>query len=279
MNKNGIKWLDAFVQSRKDKMAMKKTASKKVTADALKKTNIIVMSKSKLPSAKNGSTVKYANNVWKVIDANFSDSIGKGVVLKKVADIDTKPLCTPETRAYTDPGNVYDYEVRDTSEVPDFQEAAQEVEQQVAAEDAIDRTTPDGRYTNPLIDSIINDTELFDDVPAEQDAPVETPAEEVSEDAQDEAIEAPAEEVETEESEEKAENETPEEEAAETPEDEAQEEANENETPEEEEKEHAEASLKTAEDDVHDDGAGHDSCDLKCDNKIISAILAHYAKK
>lgn len=154
-------WLDKFAVSRLDsKKAAQTTAKKTATASkgtkapigatVTDKTTTLVMSRDQLPGAVNGNTVKYHDTVWRVVNANYKDAKGEGIVLQRQSAIDVnKKITDPQTKAYTDPGNVYDYEVRDTTEVPDFQEAAKKTEQQIAAEHAHDYTTPAGRVTNP----------------------------------------------------------------------------------------------------------------------------------
>jgi len=180
-----ISWLENFAESRKKAVEKKKAvkASKKSIANA----DMIILSKSMLPKAVEGNTVKYKNIKWKVVNASYKDAKGSGVVLKKIAGIDTKPLTSPETRARKDPGDVYDYNVRETSEIPDFEEAARNTEEQIAKEDAVDHdTTPAARYQNdvlkdaPTIEAPISDEE----VPVvEDEAPAEETAEEVAEEA------------------------------------------------------------------------------------------------
>jgi len=149
-----IEWLDKFVSQQTEQTnKMKKTASqkKKVVAD-LSKYDMIVIPKEKLQNVKNGSKVKYNQMLWKVVNASYKDARGTGVVLSKIAGISTKPLTSPEERAYTDPGNVYDYNVRETSEVPDFESAANATAEQIARENAVDHsTTPAARLQNPVL--------------------------------------------------------------------------------------------------------------------------------
>lgn len=175
-----ISWLENFAESRKKAVEKKKAvkASKKSIANA----DMIILSKSMLPKAVEGNTVKYKNIKWKVVNASYKDAKGSGVVLKKIAGIDTKPLTSPETRARKDPGDVYDYNVRETSEIPDFEEAARNTEEQIAKEDAVDHdTTPAARYQNdvlkdaPAVEAPISDEEapvVEDEAPAEEDVPV-----------------------------------------------------------------------------------------------------------
>lgn len=173
-----ISWLDEFAQKQASKKAEKKVVAKKVTKAQIENSDKMIIAKSLLPKAVEGNTVKYKGFKWKVVNANLKDSKGYGIVLQKIAGIDTKPLTAPAERAMTDPGNVYDYNVRETSEIPDFEQAAQATAEQIAKEDAVDHcTTPDARYKNEaLMDNGVAD------VPS-MDAPVDAPVEE--------AVEAP----------------------------------------------------------------------------------------
>ena len=149
-----IEWLDKFVSEQTEKkQSMKKTASQKnKVTGSLDKYDMIILSKDMLPNAVNGNKVKYNNLLWKVVNASYKDAVSNGVVLQKVAGISTKPLTSPEERAYTDPGNVYDYNVRETSEVPDFEAAANATAEQIARENAVDHsTTPEAKYQNPVL--------------------------------------------------------------------------------------------------------------------------------
>jgi hypothetical protein len=182
-----ISWLEDFAESRKQSASKQKkvTASKKATKKSVAGADMIIIAKSMLPKAVNGNTVKYQNIKWKVVDASYKDAKGSGIVMKKIAGIDTKPLTSPETRAYTDPGAVYDYNVRETTEIPDFEEAARQTEEQIAKEDAVDHdTTPAARYQNhalmgdeapamaPETEDVVPDAEVTEEAPADEDAPV-----------------------------------------------------------------------------------------------------------
>jgi hypothetical protein len=164
------------------------------------------MSRDALPGAVNGNTVRYNNAKWRVVNASYKDALGTGVALERVAAIDTKKLTDAPTRAYTDPGDVYDYDVREVSEIPDFQEAAAHTEQEIARDRAHDITTPAGRVTNP--ESIGGNP--FDDLagpigeepaaveelpPADEPAPAgefDDIADELAEEPTDEPAEEPA---------------------------------------------------------------------------------------
>lgn len=165
-----MEWLDKFAEEQKKNAIKKVTASNKRTLAKLDGYDMIILSKNMLPNAVNGNTVKYRNKKWKVVNASYKDAIGSGVV-----------LASAEQRAYTDPGNVYDYNVRETTEIPDFEAAAQETAEQIAREDAVDHcTTPDARYVNPvLIGNVVADelrSKMEEPIPAVTEPPVEEPA-------------------------------------------------------------------------------------------------------
>lgn len=163
-----ISWLDELAESLKSKNTKTVTASvkDKTVEAAIKTAKVLIIAKNKLPKAVEGNIVKYHGAKWTVANANYKDGIGDGIVIKRIAAIDEKSLTDAPTRAYTNPGDVYDYNVRETSEIPDFQEAAQATEEQVAVEDSVDRTTPKGRYTNPIVKQIVDSY-----IPEEQGEP------------------------------------------------------------------------------------------------------------
>lgn len=165
-----MEWLDKFAEEQKKNATKKVTASKKRPIANLNGYDMIILSKNMLPNAVNGNTVKYRNKKWKVVNASYKDAMGSGVV-----------LASAEQRAYTDPGNVYDYNVRETTEIPDFEAAAQATAEQIAREDAVDHcTTPDARYVNPvLIGNVVADelrSKMEEPIPAVTEPPVEEPA-------------------------------------------------------------------------------------------------------
>lgn len=165
-----MEWLDKFAEEQKKNATKKVTASKKRSLENLNGYDMIILSKNMLPNAVNGNTVKYRNKKWKVVNASYKDAMGSGVV-----------LASAEQRAYTDPGNVYDYNVRETTEIPDFEAAAQATAEQIAREDAVDHcTTPDARYVNPvLIGNVVADelrSKMEEPIPAVTEPPVEEPA-------------------------------------------------------------------------------------------------------
>ena len=200
-------WLADFAVARSEKaeksaktrrMTRTASAKKPVTADA----QLLVMDREALPGAVVGNTVKYNGVKWKVVDAEYKDSVGTGIALKRVAAIDEKKVTDAPTRAYTDPGDVYDYDVREVSEIPDFQEAAERTEREIARDNAHDFTTPAGRTSNPeeTTNAFADIVESPVDVPAAAPAPVEeapAPVEEAPAPVEEAPVpveEAPAEE-------------------------------------------------------------------------------------
>jgi len=212
-----IKWLQEFAEKQNaKKQAKKATASKKpvqLNEDEFEDGMMIIVNNKKLANAAIGSKVRYKNNLWTLVKSNYHDSKGYGSILKRIGAIDTKPLTSPEQRAFTDPGNVYDYNVRETSEVPEMRETADQTAQEIARENAVDHcTTPNARtIESPLVSTPSAEpvAPVVEEAPAdeavvEEEAPVaeEAPAEEVVEETVEE--EAPTEEVAEEPTEEEA---------------------------------------------------------------------------
>jgi len=243
------KWLENFANDEYKKM--KKTASKKKIAEQ------IIVDCSDYPNAKVGSLVDYKSGRYKVVDTDFHDINGPGVVIEKIAegeDIDMNNVPTDggtveasindnecdgadcedmncgdeptfeklrhlfdkkEVKAAVDslmdesypstveqPGGVkpapsdanigpgrknvtdapyhptFDPGEKYAMDVPDtFEEAAERTARTIDAEDSIDRTTVEGRYTwnqslNDILNSVSEDNEGVEDV-AEEELPTE----------------------------------------------------------------------------------------------------------
>ena len=182
MKKNS--WLDDFCEARTKKTVTASAKPKKKnfkTVASVDEANVIIVKKEMLKNAKDNDTVKYHNVLWKVVKASYSDSKGDGVVLrrikplKKVAAIDTKPLVSEPTRACNDPGNVFDVNERDEHEVPNMVETADATMEQIVAENEVDRTTPEGRYSP--IEAVAPIKPFAEEVPAAEETP-EAPVEE-----------------------------------------------------------------------------------------------------
>lgn len=201
MTKRTIPWLDAYAEKIKAQQEASKNNAKtasakktnKIEASKIEATKKIILKKDGLEKAVNGETVKYRNFIWKIINASYKDAHGPGVVLEKVSAISEKKLTDPQDYARTDPGDVYDYEVRDSYEVPELQETAAQTEVSIAQENAVDRTTPAGRATNPYK----AEENIFSEVVEEsiEEAKEEVAEEPAVEEAQPEATEEPAKEV------------------------------------------------------------------------------------
>lgn len=219
---NKMSWLKEFAESRKaSKQAQKKAvASKKaieLNEEEFEDGMMMIVNNAKLSTAAVGSKIRYKGNIWSLVKVDYSDAKGHGFVLKRVAAIDTKPVTAPAERACTDPGNVYDYDVRATEQAK-FEGEANETAQEIAREDAVDHsTTPAARTVeSPMAGAsetveAVETTEPAEPVVEDEVAPVEdeAPAEEevATEDDEFNFDDVDAEPVETDEEEAPAEDE------------------------------------------------------------------------
>jgi len=174
-----MSWLKEFAESRK---ASKQAAQKKAVAskkaielneEEFEDGMMMIVNNAKLSTAAVGSKIRYKGNIWSLVKADYADAKGRGFVLKRVAAIDTKPVTAPAERACTDPGNVYDYDVRATEQAK-FEGEANETAQEIAREDAVDHsTTPAARTVeSPMVaapDAVVEPAEPV----AEEGTPVE----------------------------------------------------------------------------------------------------------
>lgn len=224
-----LNWLDKFAEDQSKKM--QKQASLNKVAEQ------IIVNPDEVPDAIDGQEVLYNNESYKVVNANFSDEIGSGVVLEKISKVteaeldgevlpaemsmemgtDVAPTTpagqkkvtdAPEKAVQPDQGNAgLHIEVRDTVEVDKFNEEAIETENQIAQENAIDRTVPEGKYNRilqrmqsmPVVEEAPVEETVVEEVPVEEVAVEETPVEEfpVEEVVEETPVveEAPVEEV------------------------------------------------------------------------------------
>ena len=184
-----MSWLKEFAESRK---ASKQAAQKKAVAskkaielneEEFEDGMMMIVNNAKLSTAAVGSKIRYKGNIWSLVKADYADAKGRGFVLKRVAAIDTKPVTAPAERACTDPGNVYDYDVRATEQAK-FEGEANETAQEIAREDAVDHsTTPAARTVeSPMVAApdVVDPVEPAEPVAEEEVAPAEeeTPVEE-----------------------------------------------------------------------------------------------------
>jgi len=181
-----MSWLKEFAESRK---ASKQAAQKKAVAskkaielneEEFEDGMMMIVNNAKLSTAAVGSKIRYKGNIWSLVKADYADAKGRGFVLKRVAAIDTKPVTAPAERACTDPGNVYDYDVRATEQAK-FEGEANETAQEIAREDAVDHsTTPAARTVESPMVAAPDVVEPAEPVAEEEVAPAEeeTPVEE-----------------------------------------------------------------------------------------------------
>lgn len=226
-----LSWLDKFAEEQAGKMEK--------TASLAKKAEQIIVDPDEVPGAETGASLTYKGASYKVVDANYNDDVGAGVVLEKSAALedekveDTVPAekcevcgnepCTCEAAptevapeapmaapapvggkkltdapemARTNPGDVYNIEVRDTVEQQKFEGEAAETASNIAAENAIDGTTVPGKF-NRILQRMQAAPIAPVETPAEAPVALETPVEEVKEEApvEEKAEEVPAEEV------------------------------------------------------------------------------------
>ncbi len=194
-------WLADFATEYGKRVSKKmtRTASakqEKVEAPKTDNAQLLLMDHDALPGVRVGNTVKYNNQLWKVVDTKYKDAVGPAVALQRVAEISDKKVTDAPERAAKDPGNVYDYEVREVSEIPDFQEAAERTEKEIVRDRAHDFTTPAGRTSNP---EPIAEENPFADIAepaaeeqAAEEAAVEEPAVAEEPAAEEAVVEEPA---------------------------------------------------------------------------------------
>ncbi|MDF2533983.1 MAG: hypothetical protein K0R18_140 [Bacillales bacterium] len=153
-----VNWLDKFAADQHAKEQMKKQASTNKVA------NQIIVSPEDVPGAQEGSEVQFNGESFKVVDANFSDEVGPGVVLEKAAGYEglegdpmavsmgTQPssVSTPSSTGQTYHRTKLDIQqTYDNDQDAQYgQSSAQATEQMIAGENATDRTSVPGHYTN-----------------------------------------------------------------------------------------------------------------------------------
>jgi len=168
-----LSWLDKFAEEQASKM--EKTASLEKKAEEQ-----IIVDFDEIPDAETGASVNYKGASYKVVDANYNDEIGAGIILEKEAALEDekveealeapvveKKVTDAPEMARTNPGDIYDIEVRDTVEVQKFEGEAAETASNIAAENAIDGTTPEGK-----VNRILQRIKATPVVPAIEEAPV-----------------------------------------------------------------------------------------------------------
>ena len=150
-------WLEEFA----DKQS--KQAQKTIQASAKK----LIVSANKIKNAHNDMVIKYKGAKYKVVNANYVDSKGKGIMLEKIADLEgnpmevavgtavdytTNPDMTEQEYARVNP-EIQDVDPRDV-EVSKFNEEAINTENEIEVENSIDATTGD-TYPNRIIQKLV----------------------------------------------------------------------------------------------------------------------------
>lgn len=202
-----LNWLEQFAKQQQEKL--NKTASLE------KKAEQAVVDADVLSTTEQDATVEFMGEQYKVVDANYSDEKGPGVLIEKIAFVEEIPAV--EVPAATG-GQEYARSEMNTTEqtytndedAANSQNAAAATEQAIAQENAVDRTTVDGHYsTTPAAvietpeEIVVEETpEITEEVPAEEVTEVteeisteETPVEETQEEVTEENTEEVQEDV------------------------------------------------------------------------------------
>ena len=131
-----IDWLEQFADDYNKKMT--KTASAKKSAQQ------VIVDRSEFPKAVAGNLVTYANAQYKVVDAEFEDEQGPGMILEKVGDFEDggcddgtcatdEKECGDSTVTLADLKNLFDDDVPEIEETEEETESAEDV-----ADDVVD---------------------------------------------------------------------------------------------------------------------------------------------
>jgi hypothetical protein len=187
-----LNWLDKFAEEQ-----MKKIASLKKKAEG---TEDVIVNPEDVPGATDGETVEYNGETFEVINANYSDEFGPGVVLRSASvydDLAGDPMAVSMgvPNGTVTPGlKSQEYarsEMNTTQQTYTFDEDAQwgsssvqATEQQIASDNAIDRTTVPGKFTpsQPLNNvEPVNEVNSVEDVQPEQVSVEEVSIENVDE--------------------------------------------------------------------------------------------------
>ena len=168
-------WLEKFAMSQQKSNNMTKTASS------------IIVNKADLADACDGDIVSYDDAKYKVIDCNYCDDKGEGVIIEKCASLDGDPMevamgtavdyqTMPDMKAQEYARKTPEIEEIDPvpAEVEKFTEDAQATEQAIAAENAIDGTTG-FNHPNRILQRIVDTYKVVPAVeePIEEDSIVD----------------------------------------------------------------------------------------------------------
>lgn len=178
-----ITWLDNFAEAY-GKKEISKTASKK-------KGEEIILDRNLVKGAKVGDRVKLNGRMWKIADLDFVDEKGPGVIAEEVPmelndatdpmamemgtpahqSLDNQCVVAPE-RACTDPGNIFDLDVREQEQAK-FEGEAAATANQLQQEQSVDRTQRTSPINLPKLDNAAPTMPMESEAPAAPAAPAE----------------------------------------------------------------------------------------------------------
>ena len=178
-----ITWLDNFAEAY-GKKEISKTASKK-------KGEEIILDRNLVKGAKVGDRVKLNGRMWKIADLDFVDEKGPGVIAEEVPmelndatdpmamemgtpahqSLDNQCVVAPE-RACTDPGNIFDLDVREQEQAK-FEGEAAATATQLQQEQSVDRTQRTSPINLPKLDAAAPAMPMEPAAPATPAAPAE----------------------------------------------------------------------------------------------------------
>lgn len=178
-----ITWLDNFAEAY-GKKEISKTASKK-------KGEEIILDRNLVKGAKVGDSVKLNGRMWKIADLDFVDEKGPGVIAEEVPmelndatdpmamemgtpahqSLDNQCVVAPE-RACTDPGNIFDLDVREQEQAK-FEGEAAATATQLQQEQSVDRTQRTSPINLPKLDAAAPAMPMEPAAPAAPAAPAE----------------------------------------------------------------------------------------------------------
>ena len=186
-----ITWLDNFAEAY-GKKEMNKTASKK-------KGEEIILDRNLVKGAKVGDRVKLNGRMWKIADLDFVDEKGPGVIAEEIPmelndatdpmamemgtpahqSLDNQCVVAPE-RACTDPGNIFDLDVREQEQTK-FEGEAAATATQLQQEQSVDRTQRTSPINLPKLNDAAPEMPMAPAEPAEPAVPAApAPAEPVA---------------------------------------------------------------------------------------------------
>lgn len=171
-----ITWLDNFAEAY-GKKEISKTASKK-------KGEEIILDRNLVKGAKVGDRVKLNGRMWKIADLDFVDEKGPGVIAEEVPmelndatdpmamemgtpahqSLNNQCVVAPE-RACTDPGNIFDLDVREQEQAK-FEGEAAATANQLQQEQSVDRTQRTSPINLPKLDNVAPAMPMEPEVPA-----------------------------------------------------------------------------------------------------------------